>query len=139
MYDIIILDLWYHYFESMISRTYDIIGIWYHGQYHRFYRLWYHVWYHNINLWYHKVECMISITYDIIGILDYDIMYDIIILDLRYHGPESLISRSYDSKDPWYHRQYHKRFWPMISCMISWSWIYDIMILDLWYQEFMIS
>ena len=47
----------------MISRTYDIMGLWYHIKYHGYY-VWYHVWYYP---WYHCPACMISRTYDIIG------------------------------------------------------------------------
>ncbi len=68
-------------------------------------------------------------------------VYDIIFLDLWYHCFESMISRTYDIIDLWYHRQYH-RFWTMtrISFMISWSWFYDIIIWNLaktWYRDMM--
>jgi len=74
--------------------------------------VWYQRTYDIIGLWYHK-------QYHIM-VLDHDIMHDIIILELWYHHPESMISGTYDIIDLWYHRQYY-RFWTMISCMISYT------------------
>ena len=113
-YDIIIVDLWlgyhrqYHRSWTMIlcmissSWIYDITTL----------NVWYQRTYDIIGLWYHK-------QYHIM-VLDHDIMHDIIILELWYHHPESMISGTYDIIDLWYHRQYY-RFWTMISCMISYT------------------
>ncbi len=59
----------------MISRTYDIIALWYHSKY-----LWYSYWYH---LWYHGPASMISRTYDIIGPW-YHIQYHVIWILISY-------------------------------------------------------
>jgi len=108
VYDIIILDLWYHCFESMVSRTYDIIDLWYRRQNHRFWTM---------------LSCMISLS----------LIYDIMVLNHWYQ--EVMTAKTHDiidniTKDsgPWYLVWYHDP-----GSMISWSWIYDIK--NLWYHR----
>ncbi len=56
-------------------------------------------------------------------------------MHLWYHISDALISimMTYDIIGLWYHSQYHVKS-AVIPFMISWSWIYDIIFLMLWYQ-----
>ncbi len=123
---------WYTTMMSRICLTYSFrvvsslcLGSWYSRHLEPCAIIWYHIWYHkflifrgyhmiliilHLLVWFHCFESMISRTYDII---------------------DNII----DSRQPeWYHVWYHG-----LGSMISWSWNYDVMILDLWYQELMIS
>ncbi len=59
IYDVMLLKLWYHSSESMISALHDIIDIWCHGQYH----MQNHIWYHAFET---MLSYMISALHDII-------------------------------------------------------------------------
>ncbi len=76
--------VWYHTSASMISRTYDIIALWYHSQY----------------LWY---PCMISLM--ISYMISWSCIYDI--KNLWYHGSMISYHIEYHGYYVWYHVWYN--------------------------------